>query len=60
MTRAEKLAEALRCCRQGLCEACPMQVETCDELELELEEIPTALLDRIEEELKDERRRRMI
>ena len=56
----EKLLKALQCCREGDCRGCPMCGEICDELELELEEIPTELLDRIEEELKDERRRRMI
>ena len=56
----EKLLKALQCCREGDCRRCPMCGEICDELYLEVEEISAELLDRIEEELKDERRRRMI
>ena len=52
MMRIEKLLEAIRCCKQGLCEACPMQVETCDELRVDTIELPEELVDRIEEALE--------
>lgn len=47
----EKLKEAIRCCRTGDCEHCPMQPEICDELAVEMEDVPAELLDLIEAEL---------
>ena len=49
---AKKLVEAIECCRNGLCENCPLQEEICDEFYLETEIIPAELLDLIEDELK--------
>lgn len=45
----EKLLKALKCCREGDCTSCPMIGEICEDLILELEEIPTELLDKIQE-----------
>lgn len=52
-TREETL-EAVRCCRRGRCDRCPLQKEICDELCVEMEEVPAGLLDRIELELEPE------
>ena len=52
MMRIEKQLEAIMCSKQGLCEACPMQVETCDELRVDTIELPEELVDRIEEALE--------
>ena len=49
--RTEKLLEAIRCCRGGACEWCPMQGEICDELRVDMVELPEELVDRIEEAL---------
>lgn len=47
----EKLREAIRCCRTGDCEHCPLQLEICDDLAVDMEDIPSELLDLIESEL---------
>ena len=36
------------------CENCPLQLQICDELEVEMESIPAELLDLIEEALEVE------
>ena len=49
MKRSEMILEAIRCCRkQEGCEMCPLQGEICDELYVEMEEVPAELLDEIE------------
>ena len=55
MNELDKLREAVRCCRREECERCPLQLQICDELEVEMESLPAELLDMIENEL--ERRR---
>lgn len=46
----EKVLEALRCCREDEgCTRCPLQGEICDELRVDMEDVPTDLLDMIEE-----------
>ena len=50
----EELKKTLRCCRKDDCENCPLQLQICDELEVEMESIPTELLDMIEEALEVE------
>ena len=47
------LAAAIRCCRNGMCEQCPLQTEYCDELIVETADVPVELLERIEEELEN-------
>lgn len=57
MDKKEKreLKEAIRCCRvEGGCEQCPLQLEICDELVVEMENIPAGLMDLIEEALEDQ------
>ena len=48
----EKILEALRCCREGACERCPLQEKICDELRVDMEDVPAELLDLIEKELE--------
>ena len=50
--RKEVILEAIRFCRQGECEKCPIQDQICDELYMEMEDVPAELLDLIEEELE--------
>ena len=50
----EELKKTLRCCRMEDCENCPLQLQICDELEVEMESIPAELLDLIEEALEVE------
>ena len=52
MSDREKLLAAIRCCRQDDCEHCPMQEEVCDELRVDMEELPAELIDFIERELE--------
>ena len=47
-----ELAKAIRCCRREDCENCPLQMQICDELAVEMESVPAELLDLIEEELE--------
>ena len=49
--RRKEILEGLRCCRKEECEGCPLQAEICDELYVEMEEVPAELLDMIEQEL---------
>lgn len=48
----ENVLEALRCCREGACERCPLQGEICDDLRVDMEDVPTELLDLIEKTLE--------
>ena len=52
MTKKERIREAIRCCREGACERCPMQEETCDELIVKMVDLPEELVQKIEEELE--------
>ena len=52
MSDRERLLEAIRCCRLDDCEHCPMQEEVCDELRVDMEELPAELIDFIERELE--------
>lgn len=49
--QAEKLLETIRCCKEGMCERCPMQIEFCDELRVDMVELPEELVEKIEEML---------
>lgn len=51
--RKEELREALRCCRAGTCEGCPLQEEICDELTVPMDDVPAELLDMIDEVLSE-------
>lgn len=52
MTKRERIREAIRCCRTGSCEQCPMVEDVCDELRVDMVELPEGLVERIEEELE--------
>lgn len=43
----DDLAMALRCCRAEDCEHCPVQLEICDELIVDMESVPADLVDLI-------------
>lgn len=49
MLNSQDVLETIRCCREGLCIECPLQKEICDTLFVEMEELPTQLVDMIEE-----------
>ncbi len=53
MTKRERILEAIRCCRVQACEQCPMMEEICDELRVNMVDLPEELVDRIEEELEN-------
>ena len=50
----DEVLKAIKCCRGGLCEDCPLQPDICDEFYIDTETIPTQLLDLIEETLENE------
>ena len=52
MTKRERIREAIRCGRTGACERCPMMEEVCDELRVDMVDLPEELVDMIEEELE--------
>lgn len=52
MTRKEKLREAIRCCVRGECQLCPMLEETCDDLRVDMVDLPEELVEKICEELE--------
>ena len=56
MSKRKDVLVALRCCREGGCEKCPLQDQICDELFVDMEEIeiPTELMNMIEDELAGE------
>lgn len=45
--------KAVRCCRDDLCTECPLQGEICDTFQVEMESLPSELVDMIEDELKE-------
>lgn len=52
MSRKEEILEAVQCCRKEEgCNKCPLQGEICDELFVDMEEVPAKLLDLIEQVL---------
>lgn len=53
MTKREKYAAAIRCCREQACDQCPMQTETCDEFMVRMNSLPEELVDRILAELEN-------
>lgn len=55
MMKRERILEAIRCCRVQACEQCPLMLEICDELRVEMVNVPAELLDKIEDELAEER-----
>ena len=53
MTTKEELRAALRCCRNDDCEHCPLQEEICDELRVDMVDLPEDLVNMIEDALVD-------
>ena len=54
MTSRERIREAIRCCRTGSCEQCPMVEDVCDELRVDMVELPEELVDLIMEALSEQ------
>lgn len=54
--RRREVLKAIRCCRDDNCRYCPLQKEICDELKVEMESLPSELVDLIEEELESKMR----
>ena len=47
-----KLVQAIKCCRNENCNKCPLQLQICDELFVEMVSIPVELVKMIEKELE--------
>ena len=43
----EDLIKAIRCCREDDCENCPMLSEICDNLRVDMEDLPVDLVDQL-------------
>ena len=43
----EDLIKAIRCCREDDCENCPMLGEICDNLRVDMEDLPVDLVDQL-------------
>ncbi len=50
MTNVDIL-KAIKCCREDNCSECPLQGEICDRLFVEMEDLPSELMDLVEEML---------
>jgi hypothetical protein len=53
MITKQELREAIRCCRSDDCEHCPLQEEICDELRVDMVDLPEDLVDLIDDALVD-------
>ena len=53
MITKEELRAAIRCCRNDDCENCPLQAEICDDLRVDMVDLPEELVDLIEDALSD-------
>ena len=56
----EELREALACCREKRCDDCPLVTTICDELRVDMVDIPEELIDsekcnNVHESIKDAR-----
>lgn len=51
--RTKEILKAIRCCRDDLCNKCPLQHEICDELWVDMESLPVALVEMIEDQLEE-------
>ena len=50
----EELREALDCCREKRCDDCPLMTTICDELRVDMVDIPEELAELIGEALGDQ------
>lgn len=48
MITKTELREAVRCCREDDCEHCPLQSEICDELRVDMVDLPEGLVEMVE------------
>ena len=53
MTTKEELREAIRCCRNDDCEHCPLQRAICDQLRVDMVDLPEDLVALVEEALEE-------
>ena len=53
MTTKEELRAAIRCCRNDDCENCPLQGEICDELRVDMVDLPEELVALVEDALEE-------
>lgn len=53
MITKTELLEAVRCCRKDDCEHCPLQAEICDELRVDMVDLPEDLVALVEEALEE-------
>ena len=51
MTTREELLEAIKCCREERCSDCPMLTTICDEMRVDMVDLPEDLVELIEDEL---------
>ena len=51
---SEEIMSALECCREKRCEDCPLMTTICDELRVNMVDIPEELVDLIEEALSEQ------
>ena len=53
MITKQDLREAIRCCRSDDCEHCPLQEEICDELRVDMVDLPEELIELVEYALEE-------
>lgn len=53
MITKEELMAAIRCCRNDDCENCPLQSEICDELRVDMVDLPEELVALVEDALEE-------
>jgi len=53
MTTKEELRAAIRCCRNDDCENCPLQRAICDELRVDMVDLPEDLVALVEDALEE-------
>lgn len=54
----KRILEAVRCCREDECDRCPLQLDICDEFPVEMELLPSELIDRIGDALEEALKRK--
>ena len=53
MMDRNELLTAIRCCRNDDCENCPLQSEICDELRVDMVDLPEDLVALVEDALEE-------
>ena len=49
----KEILKAIRCCREGRCTDCPMIGTICDDMRIDVVDLPGELVDLIEEQLEE-------